>query len=42
MSLIVVRLNLGHFGTGDLKITLSKAEDLEKAKFLLELSCGAS
>ncbi len=34
--------NLGHFGTGDLEITLSKAEDLEKAKPLIELSYGAS
>lgn len=34
--------NLGHFGTGDLEITLSKAEDLEKAMPLIELSYGAS
>jgi predicted transport protein len=34
--------NLGHFGTGDLEITLSKAEDLERAKPLIELSYGAS
>ncbi len=34
--------NFGHFGTGDLEITLSKAEDLEKAKPLIELSYGAS
>jgi len=34
--------NVGHFGTGDLEITLSKAEDLEKAKSLIELSYGAS
>lgn len=34
--------NLGHFGTGDLEITLSKTEDLEKAKPLIELSYGAS
>ncbi len=34
--------NLGHFGTGDLEITLSKAENLEKAKPLIELSYGAS
>ena len=34
--------NVGHFGTGDLEITLSKAEDLEKAKPLIELSYGAS
>ena len=34
--------NLGHFGTGDLEITLSKAEDLEKAKPQIDLSYGAS
>lgn len=34
--------NVGHFGTGDLEITLSKAEDLERAKPLIELSYGAS
>ncbi|MFN9092423.1 MAG: DUF5655 domain-containing protein [Alphaproteobacteria bacterium] len=34
--------NLGHFGTGDLEITLSKAEDLDRAKPLIELSYGAS
>jgi predicted transport protein len=34
--------NVGHFGTGDLEITLSKAEDLEKAKPLVDLSYGAS
>lgn len=34
--------NVGHFGTGDLEITLSKAEDLEKAKPLIEISYGAS
>ncbi len=34
--------NLGHFGTGDLEITLSMAEDLERAKPLIELSYGAS
>lgn len=34
--------NVGHFGTGDLEITLTKAEDLERAKALLELSYGAS
>ena len=34
--------NVGHFGTGDLEITLSNAEDLDKAKPLIELSYGAS
>jgi predicted transport protein len=34
--------NLGHIGTGDLEITLSKAEDLDKARSLIELSYGAS
>lgn len=34
--------NVGHFGTGDLEITLSKAKDLEKAKPLIEISYGAS
>ena len=34
--------NLGHFGTGDLEITMSKAEDLDRAKPLIELSYGAS
>ncbi|WP_444463845.1 DUF5655 domain-containing protein [Rhodobacter capsulatus] len=34
--------DLGHFGTGDLEITLSKAEDLDRAKPLIELSYGAS
>jgi predicted transport protein len=34
--------NVGHFGTGDLEITLSKAEDLERAKPLLNMSYGAS
>lgn len=34
--------DIGHFGTGDLEITLSKAEDLERAKPLIELSYGAS
>jgi predicted transport protein len=34
--------SIGHFGTGDLEITLSKAEDLERAKRLIELSYGAS
>lgn len=34
--------NLGHFGTGDLEITLTKVEDLERAMPLIELSYGAS
>jgi len=34
--------NVGHFGTGDLEITLSKADDLERAKPLIERSYGAS
>jgi predicted transport protein len=34
--------NVGHFGTGDLEITLSKAEDLDRAKPLIEMSYGAS
>lgn len=34
--------NVGHFGTGDLEITLSKAVDLDRAKSLIELSYGAS
>ena len=33
---------VGHFGTGDLEITLSNAEDLERAKPLIEMSYGAS
>jgi predicted transport protein len=33
---------VGNFGTGDLEITLSKAEDLARAKPLIELSYGAS
>ena len=33
---------IGHFGTGDLEVTLSKAEDLERAKQLFEQSYGAS
>jgi predicted transport protein len=33
---------IGHFGTGGLEITLSKAEDLEEAKPLIELSYAAS
>ena len=34
--------NIGHFGTGDLEITLSKAEDLDRARPLIELSYSAS
>ncbi len=34
--------NVGHFGTGDLEITLSKSEDLERAMPLLKLSYEAS
>jgi predicted transport protein len=34
--------NIGHYGTGDLEVTLSKAEDLEPAKKLFELSYQAS
>lgn len=34
--------NVGHFGTGDLEITLSKAEDLDRAKPLIDTSYGAS
>ncbi|MGB3317166.1 MAG: DUF5655 domain-containing protein [Albidovulum sp.] len=34
--------DVGHFGTGDLEITLTNAEDLEKAKPLIERSYGAS
>jgi predicted transport protein len=33
---------IGHFGTGDLEVTLSKAEDLERAKMLFEQSYEAS
>lgn len=33
---------VGHFGTGDLEITLSKADDLERAKSLIEQSYSAS
>ena len=33
---------LGHYGTGDLEITLSKPEDLEKAKALIQQSYEAS
>lgn len=34
--------NVGHFGTGDLEITLTKPEDLEKAKPLIQSSYEAS
>jgi len=34
--------DLGHFGTGDLKITIGSLEDLERAKPLLEKSYEAS
>lgn len=34
--------NVGHFGTGDLEITLSQAEDLDRAKPLIDMSYGAS
>ena len=34
--------NVGHFGTGDLEITLTNAEDLEKAKPLIQRSYDAS
>jgi predicted transport protein len=34
--------NVGHFGTGDLEITLSKAEDLDRARPIIEMSYGAS
>jgi predicted transport protein len=30
--------NVGHFGTGDLEITLTKPDDLEKAKPLIQRS----
>ena len=33
---------VGHFGTGDLEITLSNADDLGRAKPLIEMSYGAS
>jgi predicted transport protein len=33
---------IGHYGTGDLEVTLSKAEDLERAKALFERSYDAS
>ena len=34
--------NLGHFGTGDLEITLSNPMDLERAKPLIQRSYDAS
>jgi predicted transport protein len=34
--------NIGHYGTGDLEVTLSKAEDLERAKPLFEQSYQSS
>jgi len=34
--------DVGHFGTGDLKITIGSLEDLERAKPLLEMSYEAS
>jgi len=34
--------NVGHFGTGDLEITLSKSEDLEKALPLIKRSYESS
>ena len=33
---------VGHFGTGDLEITLTTAADLERAKTLIERSYGDS
>ena len=30
--------NIGHFGTGDLEVTIRSLDDLEKAKPLMELS----
>jgi predicted transport protein len=33
---------VGHFGTGDLEITLNNVDDLERAKPLIERSYGAS
>jgi predicted transport protein len=33
---------VGHYGTGDLEITLSKPEDLERAKPLIQQSYEAS
>lgn len=34
--------NIGHYGTGDLEITLSTAEDLDRAKLLIERSYSVS
>lgn len=34
--------NVGHFGTGDLEITLNAPTDLERAKPLIERSYGSS
>jgi predicted transport protein len=34
--------SVGHYGTGDLEISLTKLEDLEKAKPLIERSYDAS
>jgi predicted transport protein len=33
---------VGHFGTGDLEVTLTKAEDLERAKPFIERSYNES
>jgi predicted transport protein len=33
---------IGHYGTGDLEVTLSEAEDVERAKPLFEQSYQAS
>jgi predicted transport protein len=33
---------VGHWGTGDLELTLTKSEDLDKAKHLIERSYEAS
>lgn len=34
--------NIGHFGTGDLELTLKNTTDLEKARLLIERSYEAS
>jgi predicted transport protein len=34
--------DVGHYGTGDLEITLSKRDDLDRAKPLIEQSYNAS
>lgn len=34
--------SIGHFGTGDLEITITNLADFEKAKPLLEASYNAS